>query len=84
MLNVRVPSSQRKWDTSNKIYLLDVGDRTLIGGLFIGSANGLAHQALISIAAWDFSTGIILGCFFKRKPGEPLLELMSRITPFLF
>jgi hypothetical protein len=39
---------------------------------------------LTSIAAWDFSTGMILGCFFKRQPSEPLLELIHRVTPFLF
>lgn len=84
MLNVRVPSSRRMWDVSRKDYLQDIDDRTLIGSLFIGDTNDLTYQTLTSIAAWDFSTGMILGCFHKRQPGEPLLELMPRVTPFLF
>jgi hypothetical protein len=84
MLNVRVPSSQRTWDASTEDYLADSDDHALIGGLFIGNTNCLSYQALTSIAAWDYSTGMILGCFFRRQPDEPLLEFMARLKPFLF
>ena len=71
------------WDASIKDDLQKIEDGTLIGGLFMGDVNYLSYRALTSIAAFDFSTGMILGCFFKRKPGETLLELMPRVTPFL-
>ena len=72
------------WDAGNNDHLQDVDDRTLIGDLFTGDADDSTYQALTSIAAWDFSTGMILGCFFKRQRGESLLELLPRVTPFLF
>ncbi|KFY99755.1 hypothetical protein V500_01283 [Pseudogymnoascus sp. VKM F-4518 (FW-2643)] len=83
MLNVRVPSSQEIWNASNKDHLQDVDGRALIGSLFTGDTNNLTYQTLTSISACDFSTGMILGCFNKRQPDEPLLELMGRVSPFL-
>lgn len=83
MLNNRVPSSQEVWNASNKDYLQDIDGRALIGSLFIGDTNNLTYQTLTSISACDYSTGMILGCFNKRQPGEPLLELMRRVSPFL-
>ncbi|KFY18437.1 hypothetical protein V493_08616 [Pseudogymnoascus sp. VKM F-4281 (FW-2241)] len=74
MLNVRVPSSQEIWNASNKDYSQDVDGRPIIGSLFIGDTNNTAYQTLTSISACDFSTGMILGCFHKRQPDEPLLQ----------
>lgn len=83
MLNVRVPSSQEIWNASNKDHLQDVDGRALIGSLFTSDTNNLTYQTLTSISACDFSTGMILGCFNKKQPDEPLLELMGRVSPFL-
>ncbi|KFY82990.1 hypothetical protein V498_08352 [Pseudogymnoascus sp. VKM F-4517 (FW-2822)] len=83
MLNVRVPSSQEIWNASDKDYLQDADSRALIGNLFIDDTNNIIYQTLTSISACDFSTGMILGCFNKRQPDEPLLELVRRVSPFL-
>lgn len=83
MLNVRVPSSQGIWNASNGDYLEGVDGRPIIGNLFIGDTSNHAYQTLTSISACDFSTGMILGCFHKRQPDEPLLEVMHRVSPFL-
>ncbi|KFY73966.1 hypothetical protein V499_05978 [Pseudogymnoascus sp. VKM F-103] len=83
MLNVRVPSSQEIWNASSKDYSQDVHGRALIGSLFIGDTDNRTYQTLTSISACDFSAGMILGCFNKRQPDEPLLDLVRRISPFL-
>jgi hypothetical protein len=83
MLNVRVPSSQEIWNATNKDYSQAFDGRALIGSLFIGDTNNLTYRTLTSISACDFSAGMILGCFNKRQPDEPLLELMRRVSPFL-
>lgn len=83
MLKVRLPSSQEVWNTNKNDYAQNINGRALIGSLFFGDTNNAAYQTLISISAFDFSTGMILGCYSKRQTGEPLLELMSRVSPFL-
>lgn len=75
------------WEVATAIHHLqdkDVDDRALVGGLFVDDAIHHPYQALTSVAAWDFSTGMILGTFFKRSPREPLVDLISRVRPFLF
>lgn len=83
MLNVRVPSPQEIWNASNEDYLQDANSRALIGNMFIDDTNNIIYQTLTSISACDFSTGMIFGCFNKRQPDEPLLELVRRVSPFL-
>lgn len=83
-LNVRVPSPYIIWNASTNYYLQGVDERTLIGRLFIDDAKIPTYQVLGLISAWDFSTGMILGCFLKVQPFEPLLGLISRLRPFLF
>ncbi|KFZ01197.1 hypothetical protein V501_10146 [Pseudogymnoascus sp. VKM F-4519 (FW-2642)] len=83
MLNVRVPSSQEIWNASNKDYSQDVHGRALTGSLFIGDTDNRTYQTLTSMSACDFSAGMILGCFSKRQPDEPLLDLVRRISLFL-
>ncbi|KAI1495508.1 hypothetical protein F5X99DRAFT_403298 [Biscogniauxia marginata] len=50
-------------DTSIEDYVQSFHYHALIGGLLIGGGNCLTYQTLTSVAAWDFSTGMILGCF---------------------
>ncbi|OBT82699.1 hypothetical protein VE02_08846 [Pseudogymnoascus sp. 03VT05] len=81
MLNVRVPSSQEIWNASKKDYSQDVNGHTLIGSLFSRDTNNFTYRTLTSISACDFSAGMILGCFNKRQPGEPLLGLFVNSLP---
>ncbi|CAJ2504339.1 Uu.00g117330.m01.CDS01 [Anthostomella pinea] len=78
-LDVRIPSSQIIWDsiTDGKQQESDYGNLT-VGSLFVGETSSPTYQALTSLAAWDFSTGMILGCFVNRQPGESLSQTMHR------
>ncbi|KAI1260052.1 hypothetical protein F5Y18DRAFT_407283 [Xylariaceae sp. FL1019] len=84
-LSVRVPSSQKAWDANTSGDLQEPDDRSItVGGLFLGEADSQTYQTLTSISAWDFSTGMIMGCLFNKQPEESLFETMHRVTPFLF
>lgn len=56
----------------------------IIGTLFDDDTDPSEYKELSSIVEWDFTLGMIFGCFLTRQPDESYTSLMERIKPFLF
>ncbi|KAL6811937.1 hypothetical protein J3E69DRAFT_359723 [Trichoderma sp. SZMC 28015] len=83
MLNVRVPSSQRLWEGNISDLFGEDECNVLISSMFLDSARPNDYKNLSLVIAWDFTLGMVLGCFLTRHPGETYVALIQRITPFL-
>ncbi|KAH8891811.1 hypothetical protein GQ53DRAFT_137662 [Thozetella sp. PMI_491] len=84
MLKVRVPSCHELWDTGAVDGSQAMGRGPLIESLFVAEPKCHKYPLLSSVAGFDFSTGMILGCYTQREPGEPLTKVMENVRPFLF
>ena len=83
ILKIRIPSTNGLSDLETVDDVQYTANIALVGSLFVGDMNPRKYAMLSSISAWDFSTGAILGCYTRSQPGEPIVELMEKITPFL-
>ncbi|KAF3056760.1 Zinc finger protein [Trichoderma lentiforme] len=83
MLNVRVPSPERLWEGDISDLFGGNEGNVLISSMFLDSARSSDYKNLSLVIAWDFTLGMVLGCFLTRHPGETYVALIQRITPFL-
>lgn len=83
MLNVRVPSPERLWERDISDLFEGNECNVLISSMFLDSARPSDYKKLSLVIAWDFTLGMVLGCFLTRHPGETYVALMQRVTPFL-
>lgn len=81
MLKVRIPSSGSHWEGGDgSLPCQGHGSRTVAN--FLGDYNELTR--LSDLIAWDFTLGMVIGCYLVRPAGETHRQLMMRLDPFLF
>ncbi|EHK17823.1 uncharacterized protein TRIVIDRAFT_128617, partial [Trichoderma virens Gv29-8] len=83
MLNVRVPSPEKIWE-GNVSQLFEGNERNiLVRNIFLDCVGSDGSKTLSLVIAWDFTLGMVLGCFLTRHPEESYVTLINRTTPFL-
>ncbi|KLO81611.1 uncharacterized protein Y057_1242 [Fusarium fujikuroi] len=81
MLKVRIPSSGLHWEGGDgSVPCQGHGSRTVAD--FLGDYTELTR--LSDLIAWDFTLGMVIGCYLVRPAGETHRQLMIRLDPFLF
>lgn len=85
MLRVRVPLNLENWDGNDNFNVDGNGRGVLISSFFQGNTSKPStYDQLPTIASWDFTMGMILGCFITQQPDEDCAALTRRMQPFLF
>lgn len=83
MLNIRVPSPEKIWEGDISEMFGGNKSNILIKHMFLDITRLNDSRSLSLVVAWDFTLGMVLGCFLTRHPTESYVALMNRITPFL-
>ncbi|KAL7908494.1 hypothetical protein GGI35DRAFT_486570 [Trichoderma velutinum] len=83
MLNVRVPSPESVWEGNASGLFGGNECNVLVRNIFLDSTSSNEYKKLSLVIAWDFTLGMVLGCFLTRHPEEDYVALINRITPFL-
>ncbi|EMT69610.1 hypothetical protein NOF04DRAFT_1195239 [Fusarium oxysporum II5] len=81
MLKVRIPSPASCWEGDEKSPPRQGQGAETVADLLVPCTE-LTHVS--DLMAWDFTLGMVIGCYLVRPAGESHRELIKRLDPFLF
>jgi hypothetical protein len=84
-LRIRFPSTLSSWSSDASTSTVPGEEPLLVSDLSQSGVPGPRLYGLLGpLVAWDFTTGMILGCFISRQPDENYAAVLKRARPFLF
>ncbi|KAL6407503.1 hypothetical protein AUP68_10335 [Ilyonectria robusta] len=84
-LRVRAPSPLAAWNACTNPTTQSSDQQVLVSDLSKSNVSAsLLYSELGPLLAWDFTTGMILGCFISQKSDEKYAAVLKRAQPFLF
>ncbi|KAM5341320.1 hypothetical protein ACJ41O_014351 [Fusarium nematophilum] len=81
MLKVRIPSPSSYWDDDDAVFPRQGQAAETVADLLVPCTE---FTRVSDLVAWDFSLGMVIGCYLVRQAGEGHQELIKRLDPFLF
>ncbi|ENH69295.1 hypothetical protein FOC1_g10004833 [Fusarium oxysporum f. sp. cubense race 1] len=81
MLKVRIPSPGSYWDRGDAALPRQGQEAEMVTDLL---ALCTKFTLLSDLVAWDFTLGMVIGCYLVRPAEESHCELIKRLDPFLF
>jgi hypothetical protein len=81
MLKVRIPLPSYYWEGDDAAFPCEGEGAGTVADLLVPCTE-LTHVS--DLVAWDFTLGMVIGCYLVRPSEENHRELIKRLDPYLF